>query len=102
MVEFHFIRPFWLIVVPFGVWLIWKITRGRGSLGRWQVFVDKALQPYVLTSADSGLSQYRWLASGALAAWLLATLALAGPTWERLPVPAFRSEEALVIALDLS
>ena len=102
MAEFHFIRPFWLIVFPFGVWLIWKITGGGGSLGRWQAFVDKALQPYVLTSFDSGLSQYRWLAGGALAAWLLATLALAGPTWERLPVPAFRSEEALVIALDLS
>ena len=38
----------------------------------------------------------------ALAAWLVAIVALAGPTWERLPVPAFRSDEALVVALDLS
>lgn len=32
----------------------------------------------------------------------LAVVALAGPTWERLPVPAVRSTEALVIVLDLS
>jgi Ca-activated chloride channel homolog len=38
----------------------------------------------------------------ALAAWVLGIVALAGPAWERLPVPAFRSEEALVVALDLS
>ena len=38
----------------------------------------------------------------ALAAWLVSIVALAGPTWERLPVPAFRSDEALVVALDLS
>ena len=37
-----------------------------------------------------------------LAAWVLGTIALAGPTWERLPVPAFRSNEAVVVALDLS
>jgi Ca-activated chloride channel family protein len=35
-------------------------------------------------------------------AWVAAIVALAGPAWERLPVPAFRSDEALVVALDLS
>jgi len=84
------------------MWLAWKLTRSGGSLGRWRAFVDEALQPYVLTGIESGSSQHRWLAAGALAAWVLATLALAGPTWERLPVPAFRSAESLVVALDLS
>jgi Ca-activated chloride channel family protein len=37
-----------------------------------------------------------------LVAAALVTLALAGPAWDRLPVPAFRSDEALVVALDLS
>jgi len=35
-------------------------------------------------------------------AGLLSILALAGPTWERLPQPAFRDQSALVIVLDLS
>ena len=102
MAEFHFLRPVWLIALPVGAWLIWKLTRGGGSLGRWRALVDEALRPYVLTGPDLALRQHRWLVSGAIAAWALATLALAGPTWERLPVPAFRSSEALVVALDLS
>ena len=32
----------------------------------------------------------------------LASIAMAGPVWERLPQPVFRSDAALVIALDLS
>ena len=52
--------------------------------------------------AGKGGSQSRWpLTTGAIAA-LLAIVALAGPTWQRLPSPVFRNESALVIALDLS
>ena len=49
-----------------------------------------------------GAAGNRWPLVAALAAWVVGVLALAGPAWERLPVPAFRSEEALVVALDLS
>jgi Ca-activated chloride channel family protein len=35
-------------------------------------------------------------------AWLLASLAMAGPSWEKLPQPVQRKEDALVILLDLS
>jgi Ca-activated chloride channel family protein len=35
-------------------------------------------------------------------AWLLTTLALASPTWSKLEQPLYRSEDALVIVLDLS
>ena len=102
MGEFHFLRPLWLVALPIGAVLFWRITRSGATVGRWRTFVDEALQPFVLTGAETVYRQHWWLFSGALAAWTLATLALAGPTWERLPVPAFRSNEALVVALDLS
>jgi len=102
MGEFHFLRPLWLVALPVGVVLLWRITRSGTTVGRWRTFVDEALQPFVLTGAETVYRQHWWLFGGALAAWTLATLALAGPTWERLPVPAFRSSEALVVALDLS
>ncbi|HEU4616436.1 MAG TPA: VWA domain-containing protein, partial [Gammaproteobacteria bacterium] len=60
-----------------------------------------ALQPFVLTGPNV-LRERRWPIAAALAAWILATLALAGPAWQRVPVPAFRTNEALVVALDLS
>ena len=102
MPEFHFLRPLWLPLLPFGVWLIWRFTRGSSTAGRWQAWVDEALRPLVLTAADGALRGNRWLLAGALAAWTLAILAVAGPAWERLPVPAVRSSEALVVVLDLS
>jgi Ca-activated chloride channel family protein len=36
------------------------------------------------------------------AGWSIAIIALAGPTWEKLPSPSMRGESALVIVLDLS
>ena len=102
MAEFHFLRPLWLLGLPVGIWLIWKLVRRSKALGRWHDLVDDALKPYVLTAPDLNLREHHWLTVAAMLAWVLATVALAGPAWERLPVPAYRSSEALVVALDLS
>lgn len=102
MSEFHFLRPWWLAILPLGFWLAWRLTRAGGLAGRWRSLVDRALHPYVLASAGASLRERRTFLLLGLGAWTLATLALAGPTWERLPVPALRSGEALVVVLDLS
>jgi Ca-activated chloride channel family protein len=101
MSELHLLRPFWLLLLPVGAWLIWQLLRGRADSGGWRSIVDADLRPHVLTEPKV-LRDSRSALVIALAAWLVAVLALAGPTWERLPVPAFRSDEALVVALDLS
>src|SRR5690606_15666450 len=44
----------------------------------------------------------RWQIWAMLAAWVIATLALAGPTWEKRPMPVQKNENALVLILDLS
>ena len=101
MAEFHFLRPLWLLLAPVGAWLIWQLLRGRADGGGWRSVVEASLRPYVLAEPEV-LRDSRLALVAALAAWLLAVVALAGPAWERLPVPAFRSDEALVVALDLS
>ena len=101
MGDFHFLRPWWLALFPAGAWLIWRYFRARTDVGGWRGFVDPLLRAHVLV-ASAVFRDGRWPAIAALAAWTLAIIALAGPAWERLPVPAFRSEEALVVALDLS
>jgi Ca-activated chloride channel family protein len=99
--EFHFLRPLWLLLLPVGAWLIWQLLRGRADGGGWRSVVDAQLRPHVLAEPEV-LRDSRLALIVALTAWLLGVGALAGPTWERLPVPAFRSDEALVVALDLS
>jgi Ca-activated chloride channel homolog len=101
MAEFHFLRPWWLALLPVAIWLIWQVVRGRAVGGGWRALVDPALRAHVLAEPEV-LRESRWPLIALAACGVLALVALAGPTWERLPVPAFRSEEALVVALDLS
>jgi Ca-activated chloride channel family protein len=101
MAEFHFLRPLWFVLLPVGAWLIWQLLRGRADEGGWRRVVDANLRSHVLVEPEV-LRDSRLALIAALVAWLIAITALAGPTWERLPVPAFRSDEALVVALDLS
>jgi Ca-activated chloride channel family protein len=101
MADFHFLRPWWLALLPVLAFLIWRSFRARHERGGWAAVIDPELRPHVLTTPELLRESRRPMLLG-LAIATLALLALAGPTWERLPVPAFRSDEALVVALDLS
>ncbi len=101
MDEFHFLRPLWLLLLPFAVWAAWRLGLGRGGRDAWRAVVDRVLQPHVLVDASAS-AERRWPLAIALAAAVIALLALGGPAWDRLPAPAYRSSEALVVALDLS
>ncbi len=98
--SFHFLRPLWLLALPAFWLLVWWYRRARASGGAWARVCDAALLPFVVQAHGGG----RTRVGGPLlaAAGTLAVVALAGPTWEREPVPVFRGESALVIALDLS
>ena len=87
MAEFHFLRPLWLLLLPAGAWLIWQLLRGRADAGGWRSVVEARLRPYVLAEPEV-LRDSRVALIAALAAWSVAVIALAGPAWERLPVPA--------------
>ncbi len=103
LTEFHFIRPYWLLAVIPYLLILALMLRNKLSQGtplHWSAVCDAALLPYLLQ--EKAVNQSRWsLTAGAIAA-LLVMIALAGPTWERLPSPVFRNDSALVIALDLS
>ena len=100
LADFHFIRPYWLLaIIPFVV-IVTLMLRNKLSQGNWSAVCDAELLPFLLQ--EKAVNPSRWvLTTGAFAA-LLVIIALAGPTWQRLPSPVFRNESALVIALDLS
>ena len=98
--EFHFIRPYWLLAIIPWIVILALMLRNKLSQGNWSAVCDAELLPYLLQ--EKAVNQSRWpLTTGGVAA-LLAIIALAGPTWQRLPSPVFRNASALVIALDLS
>ena len=98
--EFHFLRSEWLIMLPFLLGLIYLFKRQLLSPGDWFNLVESELIPYVLSRHQIQDSKLKW---GLITlVIILTTVALAGPTWERMDQPAYRMEQSLVIALDLS
>ena len=98
--EFHFLRPWWWLAVLPAVFILLKLLRNRQQQGNWASICDAELLPFILQDKPSQPNR-NGLGWAALAV-LLVIIALAGPTWQRLPSPAFRNDAALVIALDLS
>lgn len=98
--ELHLLRPWWLALLLPLAWLAWRTWRRRAEAGAWSAWCDPALAPAVLVADETGSA--RGLKAAALAAAALGIVALAGPTWQRLPQPVYRSGHALVVALDLS
>ena len=98
--EFHFLRPEWLVALPVIAALTVVLARRRLAPGSWLAVIDPRLVPHVLSTSQVKGQSYRWWLM--LLGGTLAVLALAGPSWNRIEQPVFRSEQALVIALDLS
>jgi Ca-activated chloride channel family protein len=98
--ELHFLSPAWLLaLLPLGL-LLAVLARRRGGGGAWRRVIDAPLLA-ALTVGAAGRRR-RWPLALLGLGWLGGVLALANPTFERVPVPAFRDAAARVIALDLS
>ncbi|GMT41106.1 MAG: hypothetical protein IEMM0001_1841 [bacterium] len=98
--QFHFLQPLWLLsLIPLAL-LVWRLRRAATGDNPWVRIIDARLQPLLLTGQDHKVSRsLLWLLG---LGWLLATLALANPVWEKQPQPLYQTSAARVIVLDLS
>ena len=98
--QFHFLRPAWLwLLIPL-LGVTWLLLRRRQDSGNWRSVIDERLLPFVLSGGAVNRRDWLRWTPGLVA--LVAIIALAGPTWEKLPQPVYYQQTALVIALDLS
>jgi len=96
----HFIRPWWLLgLIPaLAITLIW--ARQRAASSHWEASIAPELLAVLLEPTAPGrFRKTVWVVAVSLA---LATLGLAGPTWQRLPQPVQQKSDAMVIVFDLS
>ncbi|TNE76351.1 MAG: VWA domain-containing protein [Gammaproteobacteria bacterium] len=100
LADFHLLRPLWLLALLPALTAAWWLLRQQQNSGSWQQVIAPELLPLLVDG--SAVKQRRSLVVAALIAWLLATLAMAGPTWERTPLPVHKQESALVVLFDLS
>ena len=69
----------------------------------WKKLINPELINYLTEDNDPAPRRYESLKTVFWSlAWLLACVALAGPTWEQLPQPVHKKEAAMVILFDLS
>ncbi len=97
----HFIRPLWLAMIPLAVILPLLWRRLRRPSGDWSKVCDDHLLRW-LSVGNAAARPSRlgpWLAG---LVWLIAAIALAGPSWQKLPDSSFTSRDARVLVLDLS
>lgn len=99
-VDFHFLRPEWLYgLLPVVLAALMLLRQGLDA-GRWKRAVDPELADWLVESGWQGGARLGVIAL--LLAWSVAVLAMAGPTWERRPQPVSRTNDAMVVILDLS
>lgn len=95
----HFLRPHWLwalLALPL-LWWLWRARQRRGDA--WRDVVDPHLLPHLLQRGDKAARGGWWLGS---LGYVLAVLALAGPSWRQGEQPLWQAQSPLVVALDLS
>lgn len=100
MSEFHFIRP-WCLLLLFALvaWCVYYFKK-KPSAGQWAEVCDEALRAHILTTPQQSKTSLPFYAG--IASVALAIVALAGPAWQKLPSPVYNETASLVIALDAS
>ncbi|WP_178863299.1 VWA domain-containing protein [Thiomicrorhabdus cannonii] len=104
--ELHleFLRPLWFLAILPVVWLLWRAWRLSDPKGQWQRVIAPPFQRLLLgdDSHAQGLSGRRLAVIGLAALWIMAIVALAGPSLKSVKLPAQKSQQGTVIVLDLS
>jgi len=101
LAQFHFLRPVWLLLLIPAVLMLWLLWQRQAAERAWR----KVLAPHLLSHlllSEGGRSGFWQPLSGLAVLWILGSLALAGPAWERVPSPFKEDQAALVIALKVT
>ncbi|SFO80133.1 VWA domain-containing protein [Pseudomonas borbori] len=96
----HWLRPYWLLAVPLLAGLLWQLWHREKRAGRWQLLLPPAFHAALLSGGRGRSSRLPWIALGL--AWLLALLALLGPSWQRLEQSNLKPADPLVVLLELT
>lgn len=98
--NFHFLRPqcFYALIPALLFVLLLRIA--QTSQNAWVKAIDAKLLPYLLDKSSTRAQALPL--HGLFWIWVVAVLAMAGPVWQKAPVPIREKEDAVVIVLDLS
>ncbi|WP_339544337.1 vWA domain-containing protein [Pseudomonas sp. RA_35y_Pfl2_P32] len=96
----HWFRPWWWLLLPLLGWLLWQLWHRQKRAGRWQMILPPAFHAALLKGGNGRESKTPWIVLGL--GWLLAVLALLGPSWDRVEQSAQKPADPLVVLLELT
>jgi Ca-activated chloride channel family protein len=96
----HFIRPLWLVALP-AIFLLWWLVRRRDAS---QAEVGHFVAPHLRAALTVNRDARRGVRAvdGVAVAMIAATIAAAGPAWNKQASPWFAETAPLVIAIEVS
>lgn len=100
MEHFHFLRPYWLLLLPVAAGLVWAIARRSDASRKWRALLAPHLLEALLVDRQRG-QRVRPLVLLAVLL-LLGIFAMAGPAWRQQPSPFTQDAAALVIVLKVT
>lgn len=98
---FHFLRPYWLLMIPFWLAVSWFLLRKQSPQRLWEDICDTRLIPFMVTGNQQH-SRKNWLFPLLVVWGIVISIALAGPTWKQRPVPVWQPQIPLIILFDVS
>ncbi|WP_349616605.1 VWA domain-containing protein [Azotobacter salinestris] len=96
----HWLRPEWLLLLPLLAWLLWRLWHRERRAGRWELLLPPAFHAALLGARAGRGNRLPWIALGL--AWLLALVALLGPSWQRIEQLPLKRADPLVVLLELT
>nr|BFE96454.1 hypothetical protein GCM10020185_69900 [Pseudomonas brassicacearum subsp. brassicacearum] len=96
----HWLRPWFVLLLPLLGWLLWQLWHRQKRVGRWQMILPPAFHAVLLSGGSGRESRLPWIALGL--GWLLIVLALLGPSWARVEQTSQKPADPLVVVLELT
>jgi len=106
MTDFHFIRPLWLLAIFLLIAALYLLKRLRVSQSGWDKILPQHLAQILITTPTANKNNkaqskpLSLLPAGIIG--VLTIIALAGPTWQKLPQPVFKVNQGSVLIMDMS
>jgi Ca-activated chloride channel family protein len=99
--QFHFLRPWWLLLLLPACLLMWSVYQRSDSLRAWKRVISAHLLQHLLLRENN--EEGRWRPVYMLGvAWLVGILALAGPSWQMQPSPFSEEQAAMFIVVKVT
>lgn len=98
--HFHFLRPYWLLIMIIVPFIFLSFSRREDNLLFWKKFMSAEIISKLTVSATG----HNWLSpkNMMLVVGVIISIILSGPTWQQQESPFTEDKSVLIIALDVS